>query len=100
MDRFNRHSFVLHRADEVGDAVVLVILIGTRQQQHVFGKLTETGPNLTAVNDPVVTIANSASLQINQIRACTWLTETLAPDIFTGKNSRQIGFLLRFRAVD
>ena len=38
-----------------------------------------------AVDDPVVAVSFGKSLLIGQVRTCTWLTESLAPDFFSGK---------------
>jgi len=52
----------------------------------VIRVITERRPNLAAIHDELVTIANRSCLHITEVGAMVWLRETLTPDFFSGQN--------------
>ena len=88
MNRLDSDTLSLHRCYEIGDAVVFVVLVCPRQQQHPFGKMTEAGPDLAAIDYPVVAVLYRAGLQGHQIRTGAWLAEALTPDVFASEYGR------------
>ena len=72
----------VHRADEVGDAHVLGRRrVGAGQQDAPAGDVGVAGPDLLAVDDPLVAVALGPGGERGQVGAGTRLAEELAPDL-------------------
>src|SRR5687768_6032620 len=60
--------------------------------------MRQRGPDLLAVDDELVALADSRRAQARQIRTGTRLRVSLAPDMLAGENLRQVFRLLLFGA--
>ena len=70
----------LHVDEEVGDAAVLRrIRVGAGEHEHPVGGMRAGGPDLLAVDDEVVAIADGASLEAGEVGAGAGLAVALAP---------------------
>ncbi len=80
LDRANLDTGLVHRDEQVGDACVLRhSLVGAGEQEHVVGVLGLGGPDLLAVDDPLVTVEFGLALQRREVRPGLGLGEALAP---------------------
>ena len=68
--------------------------IGAGEQNAVVGIMRARGPDLLAVDDPVVALLLRARAQARDVGAAGGLGEQLAPDFFAGGQRRQIGALM------
>jgi hypothetical protein len=84
-----------HVDDEVGDALVLGhIGVGASQQDAVVGVLAERGPDLLAVDDPLVAVALGAGAQRREVAAGTGFAEQLAPQMVAAQHRAEETLLL------
>ena len=90
---FDRHN-------KVSQAIVFIRLVGACQQDHPGGKLRGRGPHLVSVDYPSIAFALGESLYAGQIGTSTGLTESLAPQLFSGKQFGQQASLEVFRPVE
>src|SRR6185436_15022351 len=72
--------------------------IGARDQEAVVGIMRARGPDLLAVDDPVVALLFRARTQARDVGAAGRLGEQLAPDMFAGGELRQIVALVLLAA--
>ena len=87
-----RYPFAEGAADghhEVGQAVVLVGLVGAQEDDHPLGEMGQGGPHLVTVDHPLVTLFLGKGLHAGEVGAGARLAEALAPDILAGKQLRQ-----------
>src|SRR5262249_44084958 len=96
LDRPHLDARTLHVQEEHGEALVLgYIGIGAREQNAVIGIMRARGPDLLAVNDPVIAFLLRARAQPRDVGTAGRLREQLAPDLLAGGQRRQIfAFLL------
>ena len=57
-------------------------------------------PDLLAVDDVVIAVADGARLQRSEVGAGAGFAEELAPDVFAGDDLREVGGFLLVGAVD
>ena len=95
----NGDAWGAHVHDEVGDALVLG-RIGVRpgQDVHPVGPVTQGGPDLLAVNDEIVAVADGRGLEVGQVGAGVGLREALTPDDFLVRRRREELFFQIVRA--
>ena len=80
-----------HGAGEVGDALVLGHLgIGAGQQHAQVGLLAVGGPDLLAVDDPLVAVAHRPGLEPGQVRSGRRFREQLAPRLPSGDDGPDV----------
>src|SRR4029079_10237315 len=72
--------------------------VGAGDQETVIGIMRARGPDLLAVDDPVVALLLGAGAQARDIRAAGGLGEELAPDLLAGSKFRQVTPLVLFAA--
>ena len=90
----------VHRDHEVGDALVLRdVGVGAGEAEHVLGHVGERGPDLLAVDDVVVAVADGAGLEGGEVGAGLGLGEALAPHVFAGEDAGDVLLLLLVGAV-
>ena len=91
LDRPHLDAFALHVEEEHRQALVLGhVGIGAGDQQAVVGIMRARGPDLLAVDDPVVAVLFGAGAQARDVGAAGGLREQLAPDLLAGGELRQI----------
>src|ERR1700738_3723177 len=91
LDRPHLDAGALHVEEEHGQALVLWhIGIGTGDQEAVVGIMRARGPDLLAVDDPVVALLLRAGAQARDVGAAGRLRKQLAPDLLAGGKLRQI----------
>src|SRR6185312_14995061 len=84
-------ALALHVEEEHRQALVLGhIGIGAGDQKAVVGIMRARGPDLLAVDDPVVALLLRAGTKPRHVRAAGRLGEQLAPDVFAGRELWQI----------
>src|SRR5439155_8380146 len=89
----------VHQA--VGDTAVLRrVRVRAREHEHPIGVLRVGGPNLLAIDHPVVAVADGARLERSQVGAGAGLAEALTPGHFAAQDLRQVLRLLLIRAMD
>ncbi|MNR32993.1 hypothetical protein D3C85_1506320 [compost metagenome] len=71
---------------------------GARQQQAVMGLGRAAGPDLLAVDAPLVAFENRLGAQPGQIRARVGFGKALAPELAHGQDIGQKALFLGFRA--
>ena len=99
LDRPHLDALALHVEEEHRQALVLGhIGIGARDQKAVVGIMRARGPDLLAVDDPVVALLFRARAQARDVGAAGRLGEQLAPDMFAGGELRQIVALVLLAA--
>ncbi|GCC45919.1 hypothetical protein chiPu_0030186, partial [Chiloscyllium punctatum] len=99
-DRFGRHALRGHVEQDEADAVVLLgRRIGAHQAEDPVGIVGVGGPDLLAVDDVVVTVADRAGLQRGEVRAGVRLGIALAPADQARGDLRQMLLLLLLGAV-
>ena len=73
-------ALLVHRHEQVGDAGVLGrVGVGAGEQEAVVGVLGLGGPDLLAVDDPLVAVELGLALQAGEVGAGVGLGEALAP---------------------
>ena len=91
----------LHVEEEVADALVLRrVRVGAGDEDAHVGAVRAGRPDLLAVDDVVVAVADGARLEAGEVGAGAGLAEALAPGIFAADDPRQRRVLLLLRAVD
>src|SRR5207247_10844421 len=75
------------------------IPIRAGQQQAVIGVMGAGGPDLLAVDEPIVAVQIRTGGGASEVRAAARLTEELAPGVFPGENAAQKPLFLPIRAV-
>ena len=79
---------LVHRAQQVGDALVLGgVLVGPAQDEDVVGDEALGGPDLLTVDDPLVAVELGGGLQAGQVGAGVGLGEALAPGDGAGEDA-------------
>jgi hypothetical protein len=74
------HPGLLHRHEQVGDALVLgSVGVGAGEEEHVVGELGLRGPHLLAVDHPLVAVEHGGGLEAGEVGAAVGLAEALAP---------------------
>ena len=90
----------LHVQQEVGHALVLGLLrVGSGDQHPPPGNMGQRGPDLLAVDDPLVAIAHGPGGKPGHIGTGTGLAEQLAPDLLTRVHGAQEALLLLVACV-
>ena len=80
LDRADLDARLLHGAEQVGDALVLrCVRVGAGQHEDVVGENGLGGPDLLAVDDPLVAVEHGLGLEAGQVGAGVGLGEALAP---------------------
>jgi hypothetical protein len=73
-------AVLAHRHEEIRDSGVLRRKgVRAGEQEDVVGELGLRGPDLLAVDDPLVAVEHRARLQTGEVGAAVGLAETLAP---------------------
>ena len=86
---------LLHRDEQVRDAGVLRrVGVGAGQQEDVVGVLRLGGPDLLAVDDPLVAVELGPGLEAGQVGAGVGLAEALAPGDLALEDARDELLLL------
>ncbi len=86
LDRPHLHAGRLHREMKHRQPLVLGgVRVRAGEQQTVVGELRAGGPDLLAVDDPVIAVAFGAGAQARDIRSTGRFREQLAPDLFAVK---------------
>ena len=89
-DRANLHTRLLHRQDEVADALVLGdVPVGAGEQHAVIGVVGARVPHLLAVDDPVVAVTDSGRAQPGEVGTGAGLAEQLGPRDLAGDRRTQ-----------
>ena len=73
--------------------------VGSGDDDSVGAQVGQGGPDLLAVEDPLVAVALGPGLQAGHVGAGTWLGEHLAPHVLAGDVAGQVGRLLAMGAV-
>ena len=73
--------------------------IGAGEKDAVVGIMRARGPDLLAVDDPVVAFSLRARAQARDIRAARGFGKQLAPDLFAGRERRQVFSFLIFTGI-
>ena len=90
----------VHRHEEDRDALALGRLgVGAHEQEAPLGGVGVRRPDLLAVHDVAVAVANGAGAQRGEVGAGVGLGEALAPVDLAGDDRRQVQRLLLGRAV-
>jgi hypothetical protein len=91
---------LLHVEDEVGKALVLGhVPVGARQEQAPMRLVRRGGPDLLAVDHPLVALPVGARHRARHVRAAARLAEQLAPGVLAGQDALQELLLMEIRAV-
>ena len=94
-DRPDLDAVLLHRHEQVADACVLRHLrVGARQQEDVVGVLRLRGPDLLAVDHPLVAVEVGTCLQPGEVGTGIGFAEALAPRDLSGQDLREELLLL------
>src|SRR5208282_4142859 len=97
--RPDSNSGAVHVCQQVAQAPVLRRLgIGPNEQDTHVSVMGLGGPHLLPIDEEVIALLDSLSLQRGEIRTGIGFRKPLAPDLAGGKNSRQITTLLLFAA--
>ena len=72
--------------------------VGAGDQDAELGDLGHRGPDLLAVDHPLVAVAHRPGGQVGQVAAGVGLAEQLAPDLLGGQQREQVAVLLRLGA--
>ena len=92
LDRPDLHPRRLHVHDEHGEALVLGHGgVRAGQEDAVITVLGPGGPDLLAVDDPLVPVLHGAGTQVGDVRAPRGFGEELAPDFFAGGHLGKVG---------
>src|SRR5262245_26302481 len=75
------------------------IPIRAGQQQAVIGMMGTRGPDLLAVDEPIVAVQIRAGGGTGEVRATARLAEELAPGVFPSENAAQILLFLPIRSM-
>ena len=65
--------------------------VGAGQEDPVIAVLGPGGPDLLAVDDPLVSVLHGSGTQIGHVRAPRGFGEELAPDVFPGGHLGKVG---------
>ena len=89
----------VHRAHEVGDALVLRgVGVRAGDEDAVAGVLGQRGPDLLAGHHPFVAVALGPGRQRRQVGPGAGLAEELAPHVLAGQERHEVAVLLLLRA--
>src|SRR5690606_26105153 len=72
--------------------------ISSDQTKHMCRDVRRRGPYLLAIDDDLVTVDTSVTLQTGKIRSRGWLGVALAPDVLAGMHFGQVVSLLLLRS--
>jgi len=98
--RLNRHTRLFHIQDEIGQALMLLLVpIGARQQQSPMCLVRAGRPDLLPVHHPLIAAELGPRYRTGHVRSAAGFTEQLAPDVLTGQNAEQELLLLQVGAV-
>ena len=90
LDRHDAHARRVHAQEEHGQALVLGhVRVGAGDQDAPLRIVRAAGPDLLAIDHPVVAIALSLGAQTCQIGTTSRFGEQLAPDVFACSQSGQ-----------
>ena len=90
-DRADLDAGRVHRADEVGDALVLRhIGVGAGDEDAELGEVGQRGPDLLAVDHVLVAVADRPGAEVGEVGAGAGLAEQLAPDLLAGEQRQQV----------
>jgi len=99
-ERLHGHAGRAHVEEEVGDPFVPRGLgVGAGQQHHPVRDVSQRGPDLLAVDHPVLAVLHRASLERGQVGAGVGLGVALAPDLLAGEDFGGVALLLLFGPV-
>ena len=94
------HAALAHVEDEIRQSLVLRgIPVRAREQQAVVGVVGARGPDLLAIDDPVLAVEVGARSSTGEIGPAAGFAEQLAPGVFAGEDAAQVLLLLRIAAV-
>ena len=98
--RLDRDAWRIHRDDEHADAGMRRpgVLVGSRREEHVFAP-PGRGPDLLAIDDPVIAVLHRAGAQRGEVGAGLWFAVTHAVHGLATKDLRQV-FLLLLRCAE
>ncbi|MEZ4480508.1 MAG: hypothetical protein R3B97_05040 [Dehalococcoidia bacterium] len=100
-ERTHGDARCLHVEQKVTDAAVLGrIGVRTGDEDAHIGAVCAGRPDLLAVDDVVVAIADCAGLERGEIGSGAGLTEELTPGIFAAEDAMEVAVFLLLRAVD
>ena len=95
LDRPHLDAGLLHRAQQVGDALVLRgVGVGAAEDEDVVGHEALGGPDLLAVDDPLVAVEDGLGLEAGEVGARVGLAEALAPGDLAGEDLGEEELLL------
>ena len=89
----------LDGTEKIGQAIVFVVAARSGQENHPFGEVPERGPNLVAIDDPLVAAARCEGLLVGHVGPSAGFTETLAPDLLRREGAGNEFPLLFFGAM-
>ena len=99
-ERLHVYARLLYVDHEIRQPLMLGrIPIRAGQQQAVIGMMGAGGPDLLAVDEPIVAVQIRTGGGASEVRAAARLTEELAPGVFPGENAAQKPLFLPIRAV-
>ena len=94
-DRADLDARLTHVDEQEGDALVLRrVRIGPGQREDVIGEMTGGGPDLLAVEDPLVAVTDRLEPDVAEVRPRVGLAVALTPGVLTGQDPRQVALLL------
>jgi hypothetical protein len=99
-DRANGDAGRVHRHQQEADAVLLLrLLVGAYQEKDPVGVHRQRGPDLLAVDHPMVALQHRLGAQRGEVGAGVGLAVALAPDVLARQDLRQ-EILLLLRAAE
>ena len=99
-DRSNGDAGAVHRHQQEADALLLLrLLVGSHEEKNPVGIHRQRGPDLLAVHHPMVTVQHRLGAQRREVGSRIRFGITLAPNVLTGEDLRQVVVPLLLRAV-
>ena len=98
-DRANLDARLMHREDHEGDALVLLGGVGAHQAEDHVRPLAAGGPDLLAVDQPVIALVLGPGRERGEVGAGARLGEALAPAHLPGDDVGNVLLLLILGAV-
>ena len=96
LDRLGRNALIRHVEQHEGDALILVLLVGADQAEDPVRLVGIAGPDLLAVDDPMIALVFAIGLHRDEVRPAARLGIALAPADFAPRDFVEEAPLLPF----
>src|SRR3546814_19645890 len=93
-DRLGRDALARHVEEHEGDALIFIRLVGADEAENPVGLVGVARPDLRPVDDPMVALVFTESLERNEVAARARLRIALAPADFAARDRVEILDLL------